>query len=415
MLAFGILFSCQESKHSDLNGDSEFLAAVSDSLNVELTEIYRQGFINGFSVAIVNEDGAVYQHGFGLADKENKKEFTENTLLPIASISKTLIGIALLKAQEMGKIDLDHPVNKYLPFPVKNPYYPEDDITIRHLANHTSTIVDTDYYDETTYILENEAYKFNTAPTEILDYFNPPRDSISLFDFIQNLLHEKGVGFGKESFTNERPGNSYKYTNTGAALAALILELVTGVQFKDFTTEHILHPLGMSSSVWSTKDADTSRLSKLYSNADTVYAEYYCPDYPAGGLISSSNDLSKYLTELIKGYIGRGTLLTKESYRELYALEIQEDLFSELEGKDVNSILNIKYDKGIFMGLAPKNQIGHTGGDPGVSALMFFNSQTNSGRILMANRTIIGENEGALNELWTIWDKLEEYTEKLNQ
>ena len=106
----------------------------------------KKGQFNGFSVAIVNESGTLYEKGIGYSNVEIKKKYTESTIQNIGSISKTFVGIALLKAQELGKLKLDDPINNYLPFRVKNPFYPETHITIRNLATHTSTITDNEFY-----------------------------------------------------------------------------------------------------------------------------------------------------------------------------------------------------------------------------------------------------------------------------
>ena len=89
---------------------------ITKKLTIELEQIYSQGHINGFSVAIVNQDGILFQKGFGYSDRKGEKNYTENTVQNIASISKTFIGVALLKAQELGKLNLDDPINKYVPF-----------------------------------------------------------------------------------------------------------------------------------------------------------------------------------------------------------------------------------------------------------------------------------------------------------
>ena len=147
VLLFAIitLYSCAP---KEAPNEESAAKSYSDSLTMKLIKIHKQGYINGFSVAIVNENDVLYQTGIGYADTGSKDRFTENTIQNIGSVSKTFIGIALLKAQEMGKLSLDDPINKYLPFKVFNPDYPEVDITLRQLSTHTSTILDTDYYDE---------------------------------------------------------------------------------------------------------------------------------------------------------------------------------------------------------------------------------------------------------------------------
>ena len=70
-----------------------------------------------------------------------------------------------------------------------------------------------------------------------------------------------------------------------------------------------VEPLKMTSSGWSFDSVDLSMHTKLYTSGNTEIPFYSLITYPDGGLITSANDLSKYLIELIKGYNGKGTLL----------------------------------------------------------------------------------------------------------
>ena len=74
--------------------------SITKKLTKELEQIYSQGHINGFSVAIVNQDGILFEKGLGYSDRKGNERYTENTVQNMASISKTFIGVALLKAQE---------------------------------------------------------------------------------------------------------------------------------------------------------------------------------------------------------------------------------------------------------------------------------------------------------------------------
>ncbi|RRQ48168.1 class A beta-lactamase-related serine hydrolase [Maribacter algicola] len=81
---------------------------TNDSTSIKLTEelekIYAREYINGFSVAIVNQDGILYEKGFGYSDIKTNKKYTNNTLQNIASISKTFIGITLLKLKSLENL-----------------------------------------------------------------------------------------------------------------------------------------------------------------------------------------------------------------------------------------------------------------------------------------------------------------------
>ncbi|WP_340199996.1 serine hydrolase domain-containing protein [Ascidiimonas sp. W6] len=382
---------------------------IKDSLTEVLMEIHKKGFINGFSVAIVTQDSTLYENGIGYADTENKIAYTKNTVQNIASISKTLIGIALLKAQEMGKLSLDDPIEKHLPFKVKNPYYPLEEITIKQLATHTSSIKDANVYNEKSYVLNTKQDSTSGLLKEVSENFNPPENKISIEDFLKNVLSEDGKWYTKESFLKKKPGALFEYSNVGATLAALVLEGATGESYHTFTSKHILQPLKMKSSGWSFDaiDLDLAQHSKLYATPEKEFPLYSLITYPDGGLITSSHDLGLYLTELIKGYSGNGTLLKKESYHELFKKQMSPDQFTE---RDEENPYNDEYDFGIFIGFSAKGYIGHTGGDPGVSSFMFFDAEKKIGRILIINTDL--NNKEGVDEFYAVWDTLGAYQER---
>ncbi len=402
ILLVGILFSCKEKKNTPIVPSNQN-NIIKDSLTNELNDIYKQGYINGLSVSIVNGDKTLYQSGIGYSDIKSKKLYTENTIQNIASISKTLIGISLLKAQELNKLNLDDPIDKYLPFEVKNPYHPEIPITIRHLSTHTSTIRDTEYYGSKCYVLKEEPK--NTDVNH--ENFNSPKSKIPMINFLEKILTTDGEFYKKEGFLENKPSEIFEYSNIGATLAAVILEIATGQKFDDFTNIHILQPLKMSNSGWSFDKIDFSKHSKLYSSTETEYPYYTLITYPDGGLITSVNDLSLYLTELIKGYSGKGTLITEESYKTLFKEQLSAENFIDRDAEDYYD----EYNTGIFMGFTPNGYVGHTGGDPGVSSFMFFNPKTKIGRILIVNTDFGNEGNQEFN---AIWNKLGEYESKFN-
>ena len=112
------------------------------SLEEQLADLYKNGQLPGFAVAIVSKDKILFEKSFGFADIASQTAYTNSTQQSIASLSKTFIGLALMKAIEMGELNLDTPINTLLPFSVNHPDYPNRPITIRHLATHTSGIND---------------------------------------------------------------------------------------------------------------------------------------------------------------------------------------------------------------------------------------------------------------------------------
>lgn len=380
-----------------------------DSLTNEINNIGMNGVFNGFAVSIVNDKGTLYQQGFGFSDVITKKEYTDSTLQNIASISKTFVGIALLKAQELGKLNLDHPINKYLPFKVVNPNFPNIEITIRHLATHTSSIIDNEFYLTKNYFLkENQDLNGKNLIFDETQVFNPKDSIVSMEVFLSNLLTEKGKWNTKEIYANNKPGEIYEYSNTATTLAAFVIEKATGETFDKFTTKHILQPLKMNSSGWHFENINFNNYSNLYENPKIALPFYSMVSYPDGNFITSINDLSLYLTELIKGYNGNGTILSKEIFKEYFRPQLQAKNF--LDRNDKNPFSE-SYNVGIFIGFGYTGYIGHTGGDPGVGSMMFFDPKNNIGRILITN-TSFSDKIGN-DSFYGIWDKLEKYQTKL--
>lgn len=96
------ILSCQTKK----KGHSEEFIKTQNELTEKLTKISTHSAFNGFGVALTNDKEVLYQNGFGLANLEKGEKYTENTIQNIASVSKTFVGIAMLKAQELGKLNL---------------------------------------------------------------------------------------------------------------------------------------------------------------------------------------------------------------------------------------------------------------------------------------------------------------------
>ena len=287
-VVFLALTSCRNGSKTEITETEK----QKDSLTTEINDFTKNGVFNGFAVSIVNDKGTLYQQGFGFADIKNKKKYTDSTIQNIASISKTFVGLALLKAQELGKLKLDDPINKYLPFKVVNPNFPENEITIRHLANHTSSMIDNEFYLTKNYFLkENQDLNGMNLVFDKTQVFNPKDSVVSMEMFLSNLLTAKGKWNTKEMYAKNKPGDMYEYSNIGTTLAAFVIEKATGETFDKFTTKHILKPLKMNSSGWHFEDIDFANYSKLYENPKTVLPFYSMVSYPDGNFITSINDL----------------------------------------------------------------------------------------------------------------------------
>jgi CubicO group peptidase (beta-lactamase class C family) len=174
----------------------------------------------------------------------------------------------------------------------------------------------------------------------------PPDYKTSLANFLESLLTDKGKLYIPDNFSKEKPGEKFSYSNLGATLCALVIESATKISYDQFTQENILNPLEMENSGWSRKSVDSTQISKLYGNYESVLADYSILSYPDGGLLTTSTDLSKLLTEFIKGYTGKGTLLSKESYKMLFENQLSESQMPK--GTDANFGIFLDFSKGFM-------------------------------------------------------------------
>ena len=383
--------------------------AAQDSLTAELEALRSQGYFNGFGVAIVDRNGTLYQHGFGFADVAARKPYTTRTVQNIGSVSKTLVGLALLKAQELGLLNLDDSINKYLPFRVVNPAFPDLPITLRHLATHTSGIRDNDFYLTKNYYLRPGQPLAGVAMTfEDEQTFIPADSAVNLPEFLQNVLTPQGKWYQPKGFLARRPGELYEYSNVGAALAAYVVERAAGQPFHAFSARYLARPLHLRASGWRFADVNFARHSRLYQSPAVALPYYALTTYPDGGFISSVADMGQYLRELIRGYQGQGTVLGPASYRELFRPQLAASNFEE---RNERNPFSESYNVGIFMGFGYTGFIGHTGGDPGVATLLFFDPKTGLGRVLLLNTSVEGKAGGAA--LYKIWNTLAKYQSRL--
>jgi CubicO group peptidase (beta-lactamase class C family) len=370
-----------------------------DSLNLFFEKIAaHQNGIPGFGVAVLKNDKIEYAHGFGFANLEQKLPYSTTTIQCVGSISKTFIGVSLMKCVELGLFSLDSPINDLLPFEVSNPRFSTQKITIRHLATHTSGILDrTKIYEKQNYVLQNRT---TSLPKWQLFAFRKSKKNRNMLlgTFLENYFSKKGKWFSPKNFTEFAPGESYEYTNLGAALAAYIIELKTGKSFADFTAENIFKPLEMTHSSWSLETTDLAKKARGYDKKRRFYPLYSCVTYPDGFLHTSIEDLSKYLLAMKKGYFGQSNLLKKASFAELFRPQFSVE-------KPPKNISKREPNSGIFWTFSKNEQIGHTGGDPGVSTFMFFDPKTGNGRILVINADL--DNTKWATDFKMIWAKLE--------
>ena len=360
----------------------------------------------GGAAAVVTAERVLKQRGFGYADMQAKTPFDAHTLQNVGSVSKTVVGVALVKGIELGWFDLDTDIERILPYKIGKPGAAP--ITIRHLATHTSGIVDDDAVYGHSYYLTAHARKDRALYRQFKrDYTLGQRRDLGLANFLRAYLAADGRYFKKSNFSKAAPGSAYVYSNIAAALAAHLVEIKSGQSFEQFTQQHIFLPLGMRSTSWQPGAEAMKRHATVYNRKLQAYPHYGLITYPDGGLTSSAADLSAYLMAMMRGYGGQPSILSKEGFRLLFDKQFADDKIPAGSPKG-------EPNSGVFWRIKRNGHIGHTGSDPGITAFLFFDPASGKGKILLTNTEFggAGEAEEARVEqqflaLWKALDTLD--------
>ncbi|WP_266170982.1 serine hydrolase domain-containing protein [Dyella subtropica] len=351
------------------------------TLGRALQSMQAKSVLPGFCVAVVDAGGVRYAQGFGYADIAQKRPYTADTVQPVASISKTLIAVSLMQMVENGSLALDADVDTALPFAVRNPGAPSTPITLRQLATHTSSIVDREPFYSQSYVKGAPAFDIKAS--------------------LKSYLDPKGANYDKANFSKARPGTTYKYSQFGSALAALAIETKAGTPYRLYTQEHIFRPLNMDATGWFPGDAHGS-MATLYDKSKAAIAPYAFPAYPGSGLYTSCKDLGKFLSAMIRGYQGQPGLLSASSFRSMFSPQWSK----AQRPKGVRPGDGL--DQALFWQRSERGELGHTGGDAGVTAQMSFNPISGAGRILITNISD-GDRQDVAREFANIWITLGKY------
>ena len=142
----------------------------------------------------------------------------------------------------------------------------------------------------------------------------------------------------------------------------------------------------MRSTRWRPDPALAKRQALAYNRRHQPYPRYALITYPDGGLTTSAADLARFLMAMVKGYKGGEGVLSKAGFTLLFDPEFAPDaLPSASPAGEPNS--------GVFWRIRKNGLVGHTGSDPGVTAFMFIDPASGTGRILMTNIEASGKGE----------------------
>ncbi len=275
--------------------------------------------IPGLAVAVAVDGRIVYSEGFGFADLEERVPVWPTTKFRIGSVSKPLTAVALVQLVEQGKLDLDAPIQKYVPsFPDKGA-----PITTRMLAGHLGGI--RHYKDD-----ENLSAKHYS-----------------------NVL--EGLKIFQDDPLVAPPGTKFSYSSYGFNLLSAVVQGASGQDFLSYMHEHVFEPLGLRSTVEDQPAEIIEQRARFYTqpkdkhvlNAPFVDNSY---KWAGGGFLSSAEDLVRFGSALLQpGFLKRDSL---------------QLLFTPQKTKDGQET---KYGMGWFIGKSTSGQkiLEHSGGSVG--------------------------------------------------
>lgn len=235
----------------------------------------------GCAVGVYRDGATIYARAYGMANLDHDVPLTPRSVFHVASVSKQFTAAAILLLAQDGKLSLDDDIRKHLPELADF----GEPVTIRHLIHHTSGI-----RDQWT-LLGLAGWRYS-------------RDLISDDDVMYLLSRQKELNF--------RPGERHLYSNSGYTLLAVIVSRVSGKSFREFTTERIFKPLGMTNTFFRDNfnevvkhqaygyapSGNTFRLS--VTNFDTAGAT---------SLMTTVEDLAKWSANFEKPVIGGDSFL----------------------------------------------------------------------------------------------------------
>jgi CubicO group peptidase (beta-lactamase class C family) len=235
--------------------------------------------IPGVSVAVAVDGKIVYSEGFGYADLEQRVPAWPTTKFRIGSISKPLTATALMQLVEQGKIDLDAPVQKYVPsFPDKGAV-----ITTRMLAGHLAGI-----------------RHYQGDEFTISKHYDAVLDGIKIF---------------ADDPLVSRPGKEYHYSSYGFNLVSAVIESASSENFLSYMRDHVFAPLGLRNTLPDQPTDIIAERARFYrtakdkpvQNAPFVDNSY---KWAGGGFLSTAEDLARFGSALLQpGFLKPESLL----------------------------------------------------------------------------------------------------------
>lgn len=323
----------------------EKIAATYIKLDSLFSKYAAEKHFPSISYGLVVDDHLAHSFYSGIINIEKNIAASALSDYHIASMTKSITAMAILKLRDEGKLSLDDPIQKYIPEAkgIKTVTTDAPLITIRHLLTHNAGF-----------------------PED-----NPWGDrQLGRTDQWLDSLYATGISF------STTPGTSYEYSNLGFATLGLIIKKVSGQTYQDYITENIFKPLGMNQTYWDYDDVPANQLVIGYR----FVAKQFVPQPllhsgsfgAMGGLITTIEDFSKYMIFHLSAWPphdgAEEAPIKRSSVREMHhAWNFSRVWTNEINAKGKNCDIIDSYGYGLhqYLDCDGLKIITHSGGLPG--------------------------------------------------
>ena len=304
------------------------------------------------TACVVNKTDVIWSNGYGYYDVANKKIPNENTVYMAGSITKSVIAIALLQLYEQGLFDLDDDINLYLPFELRNPNYPDENITFRMLMSHQSSLT------EPSYSLMYRFFLFDFS-----------------YEWLDDFLLPVGSIYDSTVWSDSHPGEEYHYANIGYEVLGYLIEIISNQTLEEYCKYNIFQPLSMMNTSFHVADFSIENIASPYIYR--LFRYIPLPHYDvgiksAGGIRTTLSDLSIYLRMHMNNGIFDNEIILNETLIDLmHTVQYPDSNYCMGWGKITDS------DGVVYGGIA--------GGVIGSAAYMFHREIDDVGLIFFMN------------------------------
>ena len=260
-----------------------------EQLEPIIKQVMQQTNMPGFAIAVVENQKIVYSAAFGVKNLNSKQPMSASALFHMASITKPFVATSIMQLWEQGKLDLDAPVLKYVPyFRLADERYKQ--ITVRQMLSHISGMPDVQNYE----------------------WDKPQYDDGALERYVRSISNRSLIA---------EPGEKMQYSNMAFEVLGDVIAKVSGISFEEYVRRNILEPLGMKTSTLLIKQTDPELLTSPHVQSPSYEVEvskvfpYNRMHSPSSTLYSNVLDMSRWaIANMNRGELDGKRILKTTSY-----------------------------------------------------------------------------------------------------